>query len=355
MRLGWVLLILVTSLAARADLTGAARYEYIRGPENELANRFILKSKFNYSLGPFGLFVEGFGEVEGNEDQKFIRRSESQAYLQEAYFEFKLDSFYLRVGRQAIRWSESWTLPSLDVWTGRRYNRLFFDPLSDQFTHPTGISASYAIDAFSLEFVGIGDVAPNYYPVPLPQESVEKNTSFGGRVKADVAGFGLSAITAQVLKKNYYGAAANYAFEKAVPKFELGSITDNSQSVAVKKDHLFSTMGCDLFLGNWVVLPQISAFEVTNSNAKTENQVSYYLSTQWNPNRHDLQLQFYRNDTAKDMFGNVSYGYNVTDYMTVLGFVQNYEGQQGLYQVFEELTGGWAFGARVELTGNLAF
>ena len=355
MRFWLAVFILVSSLAAQADLTGATRYDYIRGPEEELANRLILKSKLNYNLGLFGLYLEAFGELEGNEDQKYIRRSESQAYLQEAYLEFKVDSFYLRVGRQAIRWSESWTLPSLDVWTGRRYNRLYFDPLVDQLTHPTGISASYAIDTFSLEFVGIGDVAPNYYPIPVPEEKLKKNTSFGGRVKADVAGFGLSAITAQVLKKNYYGASANYAFEKAVPKFEIGSVTDTTVSAPLKKDHLFSTLGCDLFLGNWVLLPQVSVFEANTATLTTENQVSYYLSTQWNPNRHDLQMQFYRNDTAKDVFANVSYGYNVTDYMTVLGFVQNYEGQQGLYQVFEEITGGWAFGARIELTGNLAF
>lgn len=355
MRFWFFLVILGCGIQAHADLTGAARYEYIRGPEEELANRLIVKSKFNYSLGPFGVYLEGFGEFEGNEDQKLIRRSESEAYLQEAYAEFKLDSFYLRVGRQAIRWSESWTLPSLDVWTGRRYNRLFFDPLADQLTHPTGVSASYAIRSFSLEFVGVGDAAPTYYPIPLPEEVQEKNTSYGGRIKGDIGGFGLTAVSAQVLKKTYYGLSANYAFENAVPKFELGSVRDDSLVGPLQKDSLFSTAGCDLFWGNWIVLPQVSAFEAPNQSLATETQLSYYLSTQWNPDRHDLQIQFFRNDTAKDMFGSVSYGYNITDSLTVLSFVQNYDGEQGLYQVYEEITGGWAFGARIELTGNLAF
>lgn len=354
MPFGLLLFFFAIGLQAHADITTAARYEYIRGPEDELANRLLLKSKFNYDLGPFGIYLEGFGELEGNEDQKFIRRTDSTAYLQEAYLEFKLDSFYLRVGRQAIRWSESWTLPSLDVWTGRRYNRLFFDPWVDQFTHSTGILASYARESFSVDFVGVGDVAPNYYPVPIPEENLEKNTSFGGRVKLDFAGFGFSALTAQVLKKNYYGVSGNYAFEKAVPKFEAGSVHDSTLA-STKKDLPFFTAGCDLFLGNWAILPQVSIFEAHTVALDTQNQVSYYLSTQWNPNRHDLQFQFYRNDTVKDLFGNVSYGYNLTDYLTVSGFVQNYEGQQGLYQVYEEITGGWAFGARIELTGNLAF
>lgn len=356
MRFWCLSLLFLSSFAARADLTGAARYEYIRGTEEELAHRAILKSKLNYSLGPFSLYVEGFGEAEGNEDQRVVRRASTfEAYLQEAYFEFKLDSFYLRVGRQALRWSESWTLPSLDVWTGRRYNRLFFDLLQDQLTHPTGISASYARDAWSLDFVGVGDVAPSYYPIPIPEEKTEKNTSFGGRVKADVAGFNVSLMSAQVLKKYFNGASVNYAFESMVPKFEIGSVRNGALPAPLNEDLYFGTLGVDLFLGNWIVLPQVSSYQSYSDIGQKENKLTYYLSTQWNPDRHDLQFQFFRNDTDQDMFGSVIYGYNLTDSITVAGFVQNYQGNRGLYQYYEEITGGWAFGLRLELTGNLTF
>lgn len=339
---------------ARADLTAGARYDYIQGKEEELANRLIVKSKLNGNLGPFGIYAEGFGEFEGNEDQAFIRRSPSHGYLQEAYFEFKLDSFFVRVGRQALRWSESWTLPSLDVWTGRRFNRLFFDPLADQLTHSTGASFTYAKDNFSLELVGIGELAENFYPVPIPDSEPEKNTSFGGRVKWNWGGFGFSAMSAQVLKKNYYGVTGNYAFDTAVPKFEAGYVNDTTAGLPMKRDAAFYTLGCDIFWGNWILLPQVSVFDV-NGLTKNETQTSYYLSGQWNPNRHDVQLQIYRNATNEDSFMSASYGYNVTDYFTASAFVQNYDGLEGLYQIYHEITGGLVMGVRLELTGNLAF
>lgn len=354
MKLGLTLLFLFFGSWARADFTVAPRYEFIRGKDEELANRFLVKAKVNTNLGPFGVFVEGFSEFESNEDQSFIRRSPSRGYLQEAYFEFKLESFFVRVGRQALRWSESWTVPSLDIWTGRRWNRLFFDPLADQLTHPTGASFSYAKNDFSLDLVGVGEIAETTYPIPFPQVSEEKNTSFGGRAKWGVTGFGFSAVTAQILKKNYYGLGANYAFDQAVPKFEVGTRHDTAAVVSAGQDQSFATLGCDFFLGSWILLPQVSVYEAVNGLAK-ETQTTYYFSTQWNPNRHDVQLQAFYNQQSKDSYFNFSYGYNVTDAVTVSGFVQNYEGEQGLYQVYHDITGGTVVGMRVEVTGNLAF
>lgn len=342
-------------VAVKADLTAAPRYEYIRGNEEELANRLMVKAKLNGSKGPFAIFVESFGEFEQNQDQIFIRRSPAKGYLQEAYLEFKLDSFYIRVGRQALRWSESWTLPSLDIWTGRRFNRLLFDPLPEQLTHSTGASFSYAQGDLSLDFVGISDLAENYYPIPIVEAEVEKNNSFGGRAKWNLGGFGFSALAAQVLKKNYYGVTGNYALDVAVPKIEMGYSYDTTADLPIKRDTTFTTLGVDLFLGNWIVLPQISYFEVNLPDGANEFQTSYYVSAQWNPNRHDIQMQLYQNPETEDFFGSLSYGYNLTDYFTASSFVQNYSGQEGLYKMYEEITGGPVFGVRVELTGNWAF
>lgn len=341
------LLLFFATVTARADLTVAPRYDYILGKEQELANRFLVKSKLNSSVGPFGLYLEGFSEFEGNEQQRELRRSAPRGYLQEAYFEFKLSSFFVRVGRQALRWSESWTVPSLDIWTGRRWNRLFFDPLAEQLTHPTGASFSYAKDDFSLDLVGIGEVAETVYPEPLPEVKVDKNTSFGGRAKWMVGGFGLAAMTAQSQGKNYYGFSGNYAFDQAVPKFELGTSHDGTEQS-------FATLGCDVFLGNWILLPQLSTYEVKGLLGK-ETQSTFYLSVQWNPDRHDVQLQAFHNLKTEDSFVGASYGYNLTDYVSISGFVQNYQGNQGLYKVYEDLTGGTLFGVRFEVTGNLAF
>ncbi|KYG68303.1 hypothetical protein AZI87_03340 [Bdellovibrio bacteriovorus] len=353
MRFGLLLILLLNSAVAMADLTVAPRYEYIQGTEEELANRLIVKGKLNSTVGPFGIFVEGFGEFEGNEDQAFVRRSPSHGYLQEAYFEFNLDSFYVRVGRQALRWSESWTVPSLDVWTGRRWNRLFFDPLADQLTHSTGVVFSYARETYSLEFVGVGELAESYYPVPIPQPDVEENTSFGGRVKWNWGNFAFSALTAQVLTTDHYGVTGNYAFENAVPKFELGYVHDR-KALENQQDRKFATLGCDIFWGNWILLTQVSRYETLVTNGLAY-ETSYYLTGQWNPNRHDVQLQAFYNPDAESNFGSFSYGYNITDYFTVSGFVQNYAGVSGLYKIYEEITGGTVVGLRLELSGNLAF
>lgn len=347
-------LIFLFSTTLWADLTVGARYDNIRGKEEELASRLILKSKLNSQVGPFALFIEGFGEFEGNEYQSSLRRSPSRGYLQEAYLEFRLESFYIRVGRQALRWSESWTLPSLDVWTGRRYNRLFFDPLSDQWTHPTGASFSYAIEALSLDVVAVGDVAEDFYPLYLPVVAVDKNTSFGARAKWNVGGFSLTGMSAQVLKKYVHGLTANYALDIAVPKMEVGYANDTSATLVTKTDQTFGSVGCDFFLGDWVVLPQVSVFEV-NSLTGTQQQTAYYVSAQWNPERHDMQMQFYANPDTQDQFASLSYGYNISDHLTASGFVQNYEGQQGLYSMYQEITGGFVVGVRAELTGNLTF
>lgn len=337
----------------RADLTAGARYEYIQGTEEELANRLLVKGKLNSTHGPLSLFIEGFGEHETNQDQIFIRRSPPKGYLQEAYFEFKLQSFYLRVGRQALRWSESWTLPSLDIWTGRRWNRLFFDPLNDQLTHPTGITFSYAADNISVDLAAIGELAENIYPMPVPEVELNKNNNFGGRVKWNIGGFGFSALGAQLLKKNYYGLSANYALEAAVPKIEAGYSYDTTDGMLAKRDSSFATAGVDFFVGNWIILPQISHFEVNSLNGGSEFQTSYYISSQWRPDRHDVQLQLFYNPDAEDLFASASYGYNITDSVSATGFMQNYEGREGLYEIYEAITGGFVFGVRLELTGNL--
>ncbi|WP_374029180.1 hypothetical protein [Bdellovibrio bacteriovorus] len=349
------LALLVFSSLAKADLVLAPRYEYIQGQEEELANRFILKGKLNATAGPFGIYAEGFGEYEMNEDQAFIRRSPSRGYLQEAYMEFKLESFFVRVGRQALRWSESWTLPSLDIWTGRRWNRLFFDPFEDQLTHSTGASFTYATEVFSLELVGIGELAENDFPQPIPEVENEENTSFGGRAKWNVGGFAFSFLSAQVLKKYYYGGTANYAFDHAVPKVEVGYSNDTGNEIpGIKKERLFGLIGVDLFLGNWVILPQLSYFE-TGDITGNETQTSFYLTAQWNPDRHDLHFQVYQNPKAEDSFLSVTYGYNLTDYFTAAIFAQNYEGNDGLYKIYEDITGGFVAGLRLQLTGNLPF
>lgn len=342
------------AIQVSAELILAPRYEYIRGHEDEMANRFILKSKLNYSQEMFSFYAEGFGEFEANEDQSFIRRSPTRGYLQEAYLEVKKDSFYIRAGLQPIRWSEMWSLPSLDIWSGRRFNRLFFDPYADQLTHSTGVLFSYARQSWSLDLVAIAELAEYTVPVPIPAQKRSEDMSAGARFKFDVKGFSFSTLAAQLDKKNYFGATGNYAFDQAVPKIEVGYAQD-VEKTATSKDQVFATAGLDLFLGNWVVLPQISTFDVQDLSGY-DKQTTVYLSAQWNPNRHDLFFQIFQNIEREDIFASASYGYNITDYFTTSVFVQSYAGKlPGLYNYYEEITGGTVAGVRFEFTKELSF
>ncbi len=348
--------VLLSSVQALADLVLIPRYDYIRGEKEELSNRLVLKGKLNANAGAFGVYTEGFGETEFNDDQALNRRSPQRGYLQEAYLEFKKDSIYLRLGKQALRWSEMWTLPSLDIWTGRRWNRLFFDPLADQLTYPTGLSFSYAADSFSIDLVGVWQVAETTYPVPFSEVNTEGQTGYGGRIKWAWDNFGFSGLAAKIADKNHLGLTSNYAFENVVPKMEYGWVQDTEAAATIPRESIFTTLGADIFWGNWILMPQLTAFEINKLSNKTEIQNNIYLSAQWNPQRHDFQMVFFENIQTKAQYANLSYGYNFTDSFSLTGFYQNYYGPGGdLYGTYQEITGGSVFGVRAEFSGNLIF
>jgi hypothetical protein len=354
--------VLLASLSARADLTLSSRYEYIGGEnKEEMANRLLLHSKLNAEAGHFKVFAEGFGDFDSAQNAE-ERRSPHRGYLQETYLEVKAGSSYFRLGQQAMRWSDSWVVPSLDVWTGRRYNRLFFDPFADQLTHSQGASYSYESESFGLDLVGISKLAETYYPEPLPEtmtpDEHDYQTGYGARVKINGKGVAMTALAARVGMKNVYGMTANYAFEKAVPKIELGGSRDNSATADPDyADEYFGSLGCDLFLGNFVLLPMVTFYDSGKFSTNTHDyKALYYVSMVWNPNRHDLQAQVYYNSINQDAFASLSYGYNITDWFTLTGFVQYYEGSEDtLFAIYKNMTGGSVAGIRFEVTGNLPF
>lgn len=318
---------------SHAELILAPRYEYIGG-KYELANRLQLKSKLSWSYKDFSFYAEAFGETDGAASARKYGRTTNRGYLQEVFLEYKWKSFYVRVGKQAMRWSESWSLPSLDLWTGRKFNRLFFDDFPNQLNHSSGILTSYASKNFSVDLVGVTDVAENEFPSAYPYTPPPKKNSWGGRAKWNLKGFGLTALAARINEKNSVGGGLNYAFESFVPKVEYGTLQERS---------VFSTLGCDFFLGNWILLPQVTF---------ADGSSTYYTSLQWNPNKHDLQAQVFVNPQTKDSFASLSYAYNWTDHLSTAAFVQQYEGSQpGLYSIYKDIVGGTglASGVRAEL------
>ena len=145
----------VASVATAADFVFNPRYEVIR--QNEpgkeiLIHRTLITSHFLAQSSRAKFYIDGFGEYEGApSSQREWRRQENRAYLQEAYVEFKGDIFFMKIGQQALRWSDSWILPSLDVWTARRYERLFVDPLPQQLSHSAGAVFTIAQEKWSAD------------------------------------------------------------------------------------------------------------------------------------------------------------------------------------------------------------
>ena len=344
-----------------ADFSLAPRYEYISGNGEELANRFIIKSKLNINRSYFGLYVDGFAEFDENKTEYEFRRSPHRGYLQEAYLEFKRKSIYIRAGRQALRWSEMWVVPSLDIWTARRWNRMYLDPLSEQLVHPTGISFTYANRNLSIDLVGITNLAENSYPVPVPEAVAagENETNLGARAQLDFKGFHFSAIGAKQEKKYIYGVGANYAFDSAVPKIEFGARHDTSATPLYERhQESFAAAGVDVFVGNWILTPQVSVFDYGDLRQKSgEPMQIYYASAQWKVEPHDFQAMGFTNPVNKDYFWSLSYGYNLNRYFTAGGFIQEYYGENGtLHWLYRQITGeGIVAGLRIELNTDWAF
>jgi hypothetical protein len=342
----------VSFAGASAVLT--PRFEAIQGKET-MAKRALLRAKLSGDGGPYSFYVEGFGEAESDPVRVDQRRLASGVFLQEAYVEFKLESFYLRAGKQSMRWSEMWVVPSLDVWTARRWNRFLFDPQPEQLEHSGGVSASYAVEGFSVDVAAINEPARARFPDPLPEftDEVSEEISGGFRVKGDVLGFGLALVSARVGMKDTTGIALNRAFESFVPKFEAGTIRDRSLVPLGQVDDKFVALGVDIFLGNWTLQPQATAFDFGEEDP-SDYQSVYYLGANWLSDRHDLQMQTFGNTASKDFFFNLFYGFNWKDWVQVGGFVQNYQGSDGrLFTYYHEATGGWLAGLRLELNTGL--
>lgn len=306
------------------------------------------------SYGGLSVYLEGFGEAEALKARTEERRSPSNGYLQEAFFEYKKNAFFLRMGRQAFRWSDMWILPSLDVWTGHRWNRMLIDPLTEQLTHSTGVSSSWAGKNWGLEGFLVTDPAKTYFPEPLPKTTEPRKNSLhgGGRLKFNSNKFGFSLNGSQLRNKDTYGISTNYAFENSVPKLELGYSRDHLLSDAeINPEERFAALGMDFFLGNWTLQPQFTASDFYDPMTQTKRRETLgYLSGTWQAKRHDFQFQFYLNMRTQDHYGSLAYMHKLKNNWSFGGYVQKYEGSDGLlFNTYKEMTGGgWLAGIRME-------
>lgn len=342
-----------------ANLLVIPRLEQIGYREGSLASRALLKVKANALGGPLGVYFEGFAEAEGVAEQREMRRTPTRAYLQEGYFEARFKEFYLRAGVQSQRWSEMWVTPSLDIWTGRRWNRLFFDPLTEQLTHPSGVLATYAGADFSIDLMAVERSGENIYPQPFPERTKipsEQNVygiAYGGaRLKWNLAGAGLSTLAAQNEFLDIFGGSINFAFDHWIPKMEIGFVNKkNDQSLQMKEMRdQFVAVGTDLFFDSWTFQPQATFFNFNSADASgPQGQNLFYFSGTYTKKKLEFQIQGILNGKTSDSFASVLLGWNWNRFLTTWGFVQDYEGEgTALSRAYRQITQGWVVGVRLE-------
>jgi hypothetical protein len=287
-----------------------------------------------------------------------IRKSRDESDLNEAWVDLTHDSLGLRVGRQPIRWSQSWTLPSLDLFSGRRFNRLFLDPLLDQLTHPDAIritkSGKIFEQAFDVDIVRVYKSAPIRFAQPVPNREREDLHETALRASTKIGLLDLAIIGSHKLEprlgKNEIisGLQGSYAFNDVVVKTEVG----NSD-----RDALFLTLGSDWFLDEWFLGPQLTIYRDALLLAATGEAIAYipvrYTKEKWTFEL-DLLKGFGSPNSQRDLYSSIRVAYEFTSGFTASVGAQTYRGEAGrLLGQAQNLTEEKTIGFRLEYTGGL--
>ncbi|MBL7688418.1 MAG: hypothetical protein JNJ49_10310, partial [Bdellovibrionaceae bacterium] len=160
--------------AVTGNISYTPRLDIWESEQRAIARTLYLRSSLDLRYAQMGLRADGFLTQEFSEASKPSQESrgtKSSADLSELFWDGEIQSegsaWALRIGRQPIRWSQSWTLPSLDFFTGRRANRLFLDPLIDQLTHPDAAKLTYSAEFGELEIARVFGRSPTTMPQPF--------------------------------------------------------------------------------------------------------------------------------------------------------------------------------------------
>ncbi len=356
MKLSLLLSLLIAFIFLQSPMSEAGflltpKGEIVSGRE-VLARRGSLKAKADAKSKRWGVLFEGFAEYDAA-DSITRRRSPAKGYLNEAYVEYQRGSFFLKAGKQSLRWSEMWIVPSLDVWTSRRYNRLYWDSFSDQMEHSTGVSATIAGEIWSWDFALMPLVSADQFPEPIPEYTIKNPpTSFGVRFKFTPEQIGIALIGAQKDYETWIGVQPSLAFDSFVMKGEWGLVNHSEKDLlAPDREKNFISVGADIFLDQLTITPQATVSRVNELGGGTDTTESLmYLGLAWLKGKHDVQAQVFTASLLKEGFASFSYGYSWTDHLVLTGFVQSYDGQVGsLHRIYKELVGGTTVGARIEV------
>lgn len=318
--------------------------EYIGGKKTQ-AERAGTKGSFSFMYGDWTFYSEGFVEIDGAPASEERLSHETKA-LQELNLEYKSNSFLIRFGRQPVRWSESWTMPSLDGWTARRFNRLFFDQLSEQLIHPTGTLINWNYQQFSADFFHNVEPAVNIFSRPVPNAKRIWRSEWGAHSKMRL-GSGLDAeiVYFEKFDRSLYGGALHFATDHLVPKLEIGQDS---------KKNKFAILGTDVFLGKFSILPRFTFYSAAPTIAvvgdKAQSGSNYNLTVRWDDTSQWVESQGFHDSIMDANFYSLRYGLRFGKGFEFSCFAQKYEGKKNtLFGLYETMTGGTVVGTKMAI------
>ncbi len=355
----WLSLILITvSFSSLASANEAAignfsytpRLDLWQSEQQAIARTFYLRSSLDIRYQQMGFRADGFVSKELDEDSKSSqenRGTKNAAELSELFWDGEIrtdgSAWALRLGRQPVRWSQSWTLPSLDFFTGRRANRLFLEPLVDQLTHPDAAKLTYSNELVEFEVVRVFGRSPTLMPHPFSNIDRSDLRDIGMRVLIKSGGLDWTILARHNEERNDTGLLANYAFEDFVAKVEVGTSSLSER---------FLTFGTDWFLETVTVGPQITLVE-TSTRVEGLLYIPFrYKFEQWLIDAEHLQY-FGSTELAKDHYSSLRIGREVFDGGVISIGAQTYRGASGRpLGISESMTNGSVYGFRFEYTGG---
>jgi hypothetical protein len=336
-RLGISLCALLAFASAEAS-TVTGRLEALQGRE-PLALRASVKPVVDLARGRFRIHAEGLLEADAYERLPYADRDRGRVLFEEAYVEVDVSPFTIRLGLQPLRWSESWSVPSLDFWTARRWDRYFLDPLPEQLKHPVGALVRYASRDIEVEAFASARTPQDSLPGGLGETEEEWRAEGGARAKLRLQGWDFSPVYAFARRVQNYGFSLSYAFDAAVAKFEVGRNDEEA---------FFVIGGADFFLGEWTLLPQLSFYRLT---PRAETERILYLPLRYEVGRNKWEFQLLTTESGEIFWGS-EFARSLNDTLGLSVFLQDYQGQGGgLISSFDTQVGaGWVTGLRLSAT-----
>jgi hypothetical protein len=340
------------------ELIPRAEFITAQGPFSQRASiraRLRASTLPNETATSWSAFAEGFLErdwVDNDRSQIEQRRSRETTSLDQAWLEARGQRWFLRLGRQPVRWNDRLgpaPETGLDWLSGRRWNRLFVDPPAEALTHPDAARLHYgkmvAGRGWEADLIHVVQNAQTVFPEPF--DSVDRRSVGETFVRYRRAGelLGVAASALRGTTENRLGLS----FEYENPDFPCCKIWLEAM-VGAKADGSASrqsaVFGYSVSANDLTIAPELT---VTSSQERIFQVNVHYQMDQWS-----LDSTLYYLSPSSDEHQSVMIHFESGEWYRYSLFWQRYRGKTGrLFGVYESQTQGQSLGVRAEINYEL--